>query len=151
MEPTIIIKRNTISLEKLYNFYAENTEVFIPSLTVQVSSLPEYVHKLKKYATLFEAYDGSLLVGLVAIYLNNLETKTGFITSVIVIPMYQNNGIANILMKNVIDFAKVEGFVKISLEVFKENIKAISLYQKYRFNKILSSHPTPPPQPICNG
>jgi ribosomal protein S18 acetylase RimI-like enzyme len=143
MDHAIIIKRNTISLEKLYNFYEENVETFIPSLTTQVASLPKYVHKLKRYATLFEAYEGSQLVGLAAIYLNNLETKIGFITSVIVTPEYQNNGIANMLIKNVVDFSKGEGFVKIGLEVFKENVKAINLYRKYKFNKI---HPPPPHQ-----
>jgi ribosomal protein S18 acetylase RimI-like enzyme len=49
--------------------------------------------------------------------------------------MYQKQGIGKMLMKNAINFAKENGFVKIQLEVYKENRNAINMYVKFKFRK----------------
>lgn len=127
------IKINSVSLEVLIAFYNENNETFNPPLNSQVESVEKYAEKLKNNAVIFEAWDNDELIGLVAAYFNNYETKTGFITSVIVSKKYQKQGIAKNLLEKTIDFAKKNGFEKIHLEVHKENRKAIGLYKKFGF------------------
>jgi len=128
-------KMNTISTDILKTFYENNNKTFYPELSVQVSSISDYIEKIKNNAEIFEAYDNDLLIGVVAIYLNNLETKTGFITSVIIDKEYHKNGIGSELIKNAINYAKEKGFKKITLEVFSNNVLAIKLYSKNGFVK----------------
>jgi len=127
------MKINSASMEVLIAFYNENNETFNPPLSSQIESIEKYVEKLKNNAVIFEAWDNDELIGLVAAYLNNYETKIGFITSVIVSRKYQKQGIAKILLEKTIDFAKEKGFEKIHLEVHKENKNAIGLYKTFGF------------------
>lgn len=131
----IIVKQNSASFEELLQFYEKNANMFIPSLNSQVDNLYEYVNKLKKSATFFEAYNDNTLVGLIAVYLNNYETKVAFISSVIVSVDYQGKGISNILLKSAIETAISKSFIRIKLEVFKNNTKALNLYKKFGFEE----------------
>jgi len=129
----IEIKINSASFDVLIAFYNENNENFNPPLNSQVKSIEKYVEKMKNNAVIFEAWNDYELIGLVAAYFNNYETKIGFITSVIVSKKYQKQGIAKILLEKTIDFAKEHGFEKIQLEVHNENKNAIELYKKFGF------------------
>ena len=129
------IKINYATLETLIKFYNENKYSFNPPLDLQVNSIEEYVAKLKNKAIIFEAWGGELM-GLVAVYMNNCETKIAFISSVLVSAEYQRKGIAEMLLKSVIEAAISKEFVKIELEVYKTNIKAINLYKKFGFEEI---------------
>lgn len=129
----IEVKINAASLETLISFYNENDAIFIPPLSSQVNSIEEYARKLKNNAVIFEAWDNKELIGLVAGYFNNYENKTGFITSVVVSIKYQNKGIAKTIMKKAFDYARDKGFELIQLEVHKENINAVALYEKFGF------------------
>ena len=120
-------------------------------LNSQVENLYEHVNKLNKNATFFEAYDDDTLVGLVAIYKNNYETKIAFISSVIISAEYQGKGIAHNLLESAIKAAISEGFIKIKLEVFYNNTKAIRLYKRLRFEEqnkgfIVMEFTSPPPR-----
>ena len=129
------IKINYASFEKLINFYNNNNTIFYPPLDSQVQSIEDYVRKLENNATIFEAWIDTELVGLVAIYLNNYKNKTGFITSVIVSLKNQKQGIANKLLNETIKYAHEKEFLKINLEVHKENSSAINLYKKLGFKE----------------
>jgi len=130
----IEVRINSVSLNTLINFYNEN-DIFNPPLSSQVTSIEEYIMKLKNNAVIFEAWDNNELVGLVAAYLNNYETKIGFITSVIVSQKYQKQGIAKRLLKKAVEFAKDKGFEEFHLKVHRENIGAINLYKKNNFSE----------------
>ena len=130
----IEVRINSVSLNTLINFYNEN-DIFNPPLSSQVTSIEEYIMKLKNNAVIFEAWGNTELLGLVAAYLNNYETQIGFITSVIVSQKYQKQGIAKRLLKKAVEFARNEGFKKIYLKVHRENIDAISLYKKFNFSE----------------
>ena len=99
------------------NFYNENINTFNPPIDTQVSSVEEYANKIINNAVIFEAWISNKLVGLIAAYFNNYETKIGFITSVVILPEYQKQGIAKTLLKNVLVFAKENNFSIIKLEV----------------------------------
>jgi len=132
----IEIKMNSISVSKLIDFYHENINTFNPPLDTQVNSVEKYVQKLKNNAIIFEAWVKNALAGLIAAYFNNYETKTGFITSVIISPKYQRQGIAGILLEEALSYAKKKDFLKVNLEVKINNVRAISLYRKYGFKEI---------------
>jgi len=124
---------NTASLDVLKRFYKNNAALFFPKMFETTDLLMEYVEKLKNNAEIFEAYDDDALIGVVAVYLNNMQTKVGFITSVIVDKKYHRNGVANQLIKALISSEKLKLFRAIDLYVYKDNMIAINLYKKHGF------------------
>jgi ribosomal protein S18 acetylase RimI-like enzyme len=130
----ISFHKNKCSVVVLSEFLCENDEAFSPPLSSQVGAIPEYAEKVKSKAVVFEAYDnGAILVGIVAIYLNDKNSGNGFVTSVVVAGSYQGMGIGSRLLINAISCAREHGFCKVSLEVHNENSKAISWYSQHGF------------------
>ena len=105
---------------------------FSPSLNTYVE-IDKYGKKIFDYAITFESWDSNKLVGLVAVYYNNNETKAGFITNISVLKEYQGTGIASKLIKNAIDFGRKNAFIKLMLEININNTKAVKLYKKHGF------------------
>lgn len=99
-----------------------------------VPFLKGYSRKLFENAYLFIARMDREVVGLVAMYANNFDTKECYISSVSV--KICRKGIATNLLANAISFASQEGFKSILLEVDDVNTPAISLYEKLGFVKI---------------
>ena len=124
---------NTASLEKLMTFFHEVDNLFVPPLRTHVNSIDEYAIKLKDNADVFEAWSGDELIGIAAVYLNNNATKVGFITSVVVLKEYQKLGIARVLIRIAIEYAKKKGFKRLELEVNKDNERAYNLYSEFGF------------------
>lgn len=58
------------------------------------------------------------------------------ITNIVTKKCYRNNGIASQLLKKLIELAKRENVLSLTLEVSDNNIYAIKLYEKYNFKKI---------------
>lgn len=106
--------------------------LFVPALSSKVD-LTIYADKLTNNAQTFEAWYDVALIGVIAAYFNDLQTKTGFITSVSVLEKYNNQGIATQLMKLTKEYAIQNGFEKIQLEVHPENENAIRFYTKEAF------------------
>jgi|JI9StandDraft_2_1071091.scaffolds.fasta_scaffold11638_2 ribosomal protein S18 acetylase RimI-like enzyme len=104
---------------------------FIPPLSEKVE-LAQYAKKIYDLATRFEAWEGALLIGLIAVY-KNKETNSLFITNVSVLPGYKNEGVAKRLMLDTFMFAKSNNFSKISLEVNAYNSIACKFYEKFGF------------------
>ena len=105
---------------------------FNPPLSQQVD-IKDYARKIKLNAVLFEAWSNNTLVGLVAIYCNDKEQRTAFVTSVSVLKNWTGNGIAMELMAIFLEKMQNIGVKKISLEVGVNNHSAINLYEKKRF------------------
>ena len=105
---------------------------FVPPHDEKVE-LSAYAEKIFARATTFEAWSQSTLIGLVAAYLNDLETRSGFITSVSVSSDFAGQGIAKELVQRCIAQARALGFVDIRLEVHPSNVRAVSLYSNAGF------------------
>ncbi|MFA5925318.1 MAG: GNAT family N-acetyltransferase [Parcubacteria group bacterium] len=125
--------------------YKENAAVFkdiidhIDNCDIKVIlekdvNIKEYVNKLLHYAERFEAWQGNKLVGLVAAYLNDYQSKQAFITYVGVRKSSIGRGIASSLLEQVLSKAKELQFLKINLEVNSDNVPAIKLYEKFGFS-----------------
>lgn len=96
--------------------------------------LAEYSQKLVEKATLIEAWDKELLVGLVAGYHNNPESdKKAYITNVSVLSKWQRQGVAKSLMQRFIKHVENDRCCSIDLEVVIENHDAQQLYCKLGF------------------
>ena len=126
---------NSSTKAELLSFLTAIDNLYVPPLR-NYQSLELYSIKLFSKATLFEAYMENVLVALIAVYLNDLSKKEGFITLVGVLPQYQKQGIASELLKKSINYAQQIGMNKIQLNVQKTNNLAISLYKKYGFTII---------------
>lgn len=105
---------------------------FVPPLSVRVE-IRDYAQKISDKATRFEAWSNGTLVGLVAAYCNDLETRIAHITSVSVLKGWTGNGIAAHLIDQCVERAAAAGMRKIALEVAVDNMPAINLYEKSGF------------------
>lgn len=105
---------------------------FIPALSEKVD-IADYALKLSKHAVNFEAWDGGVLAGLIAAYFNDTENGLGYITNVSTVGGYSGRGIASNLLKRCIAYGQEQQFESIALEVNKQSLGAISLYQKFGF------------------
>lgn len=116
---------------------------FIPPLSQRVE-INLYAKKIIANAIRFEAWFDYTLIGLVAVYCNDNENHTAFITSVSVLRAWLRKGIAERLIKQCVKYAIESNIQHISLEVARNNIAAVSLYEKLGFiaNKTESSFVT---------
>ncbi len=105
---------------------------FIPPLSERVEII-DYAMKIASKADRFEAWSGDTLVGLVAAYCNDMETRSAHITSVSVLRAWMKKGIAARLLEQCIAYAQASGMHTIRLAVASSNIPAIRLYVKYGF------------------
>jgi ribosomal protein S18 acetylase RimI-like enzyme len=105
---------------------------FIPTLTNRVDIF-KYAKKIRKFANTFEAWYKNDLIGLNAIYLNDTQTKIGFITNVSVDNRFNKLGIGVQLLKLSFEYAKNRGFERLILEVHPLNVNAIHFYLKNGF------------------
>jgi ribosomal protein S18 acetylase RimI-like enzyme len=105
-----------------------------PPLAPRVD-LRAYALKIQGHATTFEAWADGALVGLVAAYLNDTDTRTGYITNVSVADGYVGRGIASKLMRMCLERAAAAGMQAVKLEVGRGNAAAIALYRKLGFGE----------------
>jgi ribosomal protein S18 acetylase RimI-like enzyme len=109
---------------------------FSPSLSLKVN-IEEYSRKIRARANTFEAWSGNALVGLVAAYMNDPGTRTGFITSVSVAKEFMGRGIASALLEHCLNRSRQEGMKAVRLEVSLESREAIHLYKNFGFSEIV--------------
>jgi len=130
----IIYKLCTGTPSDIINHLQNCSNDFIPPLhsTVDVSA---YAQKLSKKATLFEAWVGNELVGLVALYMNQ-ETHLAFITNVSVLKNMRGKGIAQELLLNSFKHTAQNRINCISLEVNERNESALVLYKNFGFELV---------------
>lgn len=104
---------------------------FIPKLSTKVN-LKAYSDKIFENAIRIEAWIDNNLIGLIAVYHNNLKQEM-FITNVSIEKEYTGNGIADELMKQLFILLNSQNIKEIKLEVDANNDKALNLYTKYNF------------------
>ena len=132
MNGAIMFRRGSADIAEITRHLKCCDEAFVPSLSARVG-IGEYAAKLHALAERFEAWCGGALVGLVATYCNDPERKTAFVTSVSVESAWLGRGVARQLMGQCVEYARVQGFRRIELEVDAGNANAICLYEKIGF------------------
>lgn len=87
-----------------------------------------------EFTCYFGAFNGEgNLIGYAGMW---LSVDGGEITNVAVHPDYRRKGIAYLLVENLIKICENNNFQYINLEVRESNCKAISLYNKFGFEKV---------------
>lgn len=104
---------------------------FTPPLDGRVA-IPDYAAKLATSAERFEAWEGSTLIGLVAVYCNDPARARAFVTSVSVLPERMRAGLGRRLLEAAITHVRGLGFAHLALCVDR-SAAALDLYRRLGF------------------
>jgi len=132
---SILYKIKTATKKDIYTHLISCNNIFVPQLDTRVN-IEIFADKIFERAITFEAWYNNILIGLISAYLNDFDNQIGFINNVSITKKYQKQGIATQLLENLENYAKLKKFKQIKLEVSKNNVSAINLYKKYKFNKL---------------
>lgn len=131
---TITYKINFAKKRAILNHLRNCNASFVPPLNHKVD-IDNYSQKIFNNADTFEAWNKNKLVGLVAVYCNEIN-KRAFITNVSVLEKFNNMGVASKLLENCIKYIESKQFKEIALEVNMRSDKAKSLYKKLDFQEV---------------
>lgn len=132
MMDQIIYCSNQASEEEVASHLWRCDVDFIPPLSSRIE-IGNYAAKIVSNATRFEAWFGSNLVGLVAIYCNDKKDFLAFISNVSIQKDMSGKGIARNLLQQSIEYVMTLGVKNIILKVDISNSRAIRLYEKIGF------------------
>lgn len=100
-----------------------------------IDEVEMYIEKVCNSAVIIGAYDGKKIVGFVAFYANDYESKVAYITQILVIDQYRNRKIGEMLINACQDKCREKGFTILKLEVNKNNENAQGFYEHLNFKK----------------
>lgn len=132
MSSAVDYQVNTASETQIAEHLLRCDADFVEALSERVE-IPAYAKKIASKSTRFEAWSSGTLVGLVAAYCDDRETRVAHITNVSVLKEWAGKGIATRLIDHCIAYAKAASMRKIGLEVAATNVSAIKLYEKNQF------------------
>lgn len=118
--------------DKIYKFLLQIDDSFPEKLSDRVV-LEDFAEKISNKAEVFTEIDNDQIVGMVAGYINDTETKVSYINIVGVLEEYRGKGISQKLLKEFIDASREKDFEIIKLEVEKDNKSAIKIYKRLGF------------------
>lgn len=121
---------NTLSINDLLLQF-EKSKIFLP-----VDDIWLYADKLINKAVIFEAWVDTELAGCCACYMNNPQGRAAYISYIGVNECYKRIGIGTKLINRVEYVAISNRFNSIELEVYKNNLSALSFYSKHGFVSI---------------
>lgn len=130
------LNKSELSSKRVESYFNKMCNNFIPSLS-QIVDINKYSNKLVYNADCFFIQNDGKDIGFLAIYTNNYFEKIAFISSISIVPEYQGMGISQKLIGFSIEHARKREMKYIKLEVNENNIKAIKLYKKNKFNIVL--------------
>ena len=125
-------RTQTATYESIFVHLLECADDFSPPLYTYVK-IEEYAQKILDRAITFEAWKGNDLVGLIAAYFNDNDTKVGFVTNISVLERFRRCGVAFELMQRMIRYGASKGFIRVELEVKIGNSRARRLYERFGF------------------
>lgn len=88
--------------------------------------------KFDVFGRVLAAYEEEIPAGFIAYYVND-ETKTAYISMIIIQKAYQGQGIGSVLLDAMLADCKNASQQSVRLEVANENKKAIGFYEKRGF------------------
>jgi ribosomal protein S18 acetylase RimI-like enzyme len=132
MTADLVYRVGTATASEISGHFCACDAEFVRHLRERVE-IEAYARKLAERSTTFEARSGAILVGLVAAYVNDLDRRIAYITSVSVLPSWKGRGIAATLIGQCIEHARLMGMIRVGLEVAADNAVAIKLYEKTGF------------------
>ena len=95
--------------------------------------LTQLSEKYSQSADFYVAEIDGKAAGFIAFYANDTDSKTGFISMIVVHSSFQGFGIGTLSMAFVLSVSKRRGITKLRLEVNVHNDKALRLYERNGF------------------
>lgn len=102
----------------------------IPAFPIAEDGVLEFINKLIKFGYLFVAEQDGRLVGLIGFYANDMLSKVAYVSSFCVAKDVEGRGISRELFERFLVLARSSGMTAVSLNVVKDNPRAISFYTK---------------------
>lgn len=96
-------------------------------------NIAEYAEKLLKFADIIYAKHEDRVIGIMAVYANDMQTRIAHFPLLFVANRYQHKGVGKELMLQAIALAKSRDMDSVWLYVHKENGHAIDFYYKLGF------------------
>jgi ribosomal protein S18 acetylase RimI-like enzyme len=131
VDDKIIIEQRNLSAIQILQYFNENKELF--TYTFSRIRPEDFADKISRHALHFCAFHGEELSGFAACYFNHPLKEFGYITNISVIRKFQGKGIAHLLMNEIIDYGKSNGFKKLRLEIRRKNLPGLRLYSDLGF------------------
>ncbi|MFV0234516.1 GNAT family N-acetyltransferase [Empedobacter falsenii] len=126
---------NTATEKEIFQYLTKMNTLYVPALNT-ITNIEAYSRKLYDKAFRIEYYQKKILSGFLACYFNE-EQNFVFVTTISVLPEYQNLGIAQQLLNKIIELSKANPAIKkIDLEVSNQNTNAQKFYIKNGFEDI---------------
>ena len=129
------------SAEAIERHLAACDKAFVPALSTRVR-LGAYARKLHSLTARVEVWLGNELIGLVAVYCNDVASGVAFISNVSVLPERQGQGLAAEMLRQCIEHCKAVGMRKLELHVDASNTAAVRLYERAGFTWCSNRWPT---------
>ncbi|MBU0580425.1 MAG: GNAT family N-acetyltransferase [Candidatus Margulisbacteria bacterium] len=141
MNLTYYIQFNNCNLEEIVTILKVCDKDFMPNLSSRVS-IRQYSKKILRHAQTISMRHDGLLIGLLAIYCNDVKNNKAYITSVCLLNKYRGIGLSKKLISEAFSLAKGMNFNTIEIEVGKANLPALNLYKVFGFKKIIEKKQT---------
>lgn len=123
--------------DRILRFLTVMNEEFHPPLHARVN-LNEYATKLAMHGVNFFLVAGNECgnedVAHAGFYCNDLESGVAFISSIAVVPRFQGSEAAGYLLSQIIKTCRARHMTVLSLEVDRENVKAVRFYTRQGFS-----------------
>lgn len=121
-----------ISMRRMIALLTSIESDYIPPLSSLVN-ISEYAEKLLKGAKVLVAVVGTVDVGAIGFYANNVETRTAFISTIGVLPVERGKNVGTLLIDAAERYCREKRMVNLQLEVSTKNIAALGLYRRLGF------------------
>lgn len=112
---------------------------FNPPLSLSLD-LDEYSKKIASKAILFTRFNDKTLIALCAIYATDNEYLQAYLTLLAVDPAFRGRGVAKKLISEMEAYVLDAGFKYVKLEVYKNNVSALSMYRRFGYEIVEESH-----------
>jgi carbamoyl-phosphate synthase large subunit len=129
--------------KEIYNAFLSLSNSTYKASVLRDNNFKDYAQKLSSHAYVYGIIDnennvfknGKEVLGIIAFYANDNETRCAYISILVIDNKYQRIGFGNKLIQLTKDIAKLNNMETISVDVHKDNIDAISFYNKVGFHE----------------
>lgn len=107
----------------------------MPKFLLRGEELLKYISKMVRLGNVNVLTSGDNLLGMIGFYANNHETKTAYLSMLVVDSSLQGSGASNILFSLLQTAARKSGMCRLEVNVISKNERAIRYYQKHGLQK----------------
>lgn len=125
-----------IERDSFIKIISELQKQITPPLDEIGVDIEEYADKLYKNADLIVAYLKGEIVGVAAVYTNDLVSRCAYLSFIAIYNKFQGQGYGAVLLSCVEEKAKQNNMYDLKLEVFKKNKRALVFYNRNKYIQI---------------